>query len=206
MRNRISISVFFLVSCFFAFAAYPQEAQACSPAPWSAAELAEASEAILHGTVMAVRQEGRRATVEVIHYIGPGDAPRFVHLPPTVSSQSDAVICPDFSIIFQKDREYVIFLKSAGPSPALLNEYGLTALVVEENAVNVDIRGGREELPTLLRQWAEMRDADVKEPRPGAAVWGEGDEKRGMPGIWMVAVAIMLIGMGAHATARKRSG
>jgi len=43
----IPVSVFFMVSCF-AFAAYPQAAQACSPAPWSVMELAEASEAILH--------------------------------------------------------------------------------------------------------------------------------------------------------------
>ena len=108
------------------------------------------------------------------------------------------------SCIFEKGREYVIFLKSAGPSPALLNERGLTALEVD--AVYVDMRGVREEVPVLLRRWAEMRAANAKKPGPGAAVWGEGVENRGMPASWIVFIAVMLIGMGAHASAGKRPG
>lgn len=86
----------------------------------------------------------------------------------------------------------------------MLNERGLTALEVD--AVYVDMRGVREEVPVLLRRWAEMRAANAKKPGSGAAVWGEGVENRGMPASWIVFIAVMLIGMGAHASAGKRPG
>jgi len=51
-----------------------------------------------------------------------------------------------------------------------------------------------------------MRAAEVKEPAPGAAVWGEDDEAKRISIMAIFAITVLLMGAGAFAMVRKRSG
>jgi hypothetical protein len=157
-------------------------------------ELAEKSSAIIYGKVLTTRKAGRQATIQVINYIGPGHAPALVHLPPTISSRrTDHDPCPDFSTIFHKNREYIVFLESPGPSPTLLDEDGLTALEVKEKMVKIDMRGRQEGVQTMLQQFAIIHGSHVKEPVSGDVIWGKSFDTKIIHFI-MIVVLLMIIG------------
>lgn len=162
---------------------------ACTPKEWSYAILERESIAVIHGEITDTRDEGRKATVKVIHYVGSGAAPRTVQLPSTETSRkTNDDPCPDFSTKFQKGKKYLIFLKETGQTPVLLYSDWTTALEAQQNNVTVNMQGKRENVDAVLRRYAKAHLQEVKVPDQNAPVWGK---EKGYPFIILVTAAMM---------------
>lgn len=169
-----SLSILLILLLFLPFA-NPPYASACSPAPWSLEIISKPSTALLYGTVTGLSVDRRTATVEVIRYIGHKDAPRVVHLPPTVSSNEGIEqpwSCNDFSNKFEQGRSYVIFLSGEGDQLALLHPQWMTSLRVEDDlSVIVDMHGRSMSIDKVLQQYAEEHQLPIAEPTSRSSVW-----------------------------------
>ncbi|MEK8130428.1 hypothetical protein WMW72_21195 [Paenibacillus filicis] len=182
------------------------EAEACSPEAWSYHSLAEKSEAILYGEVVAAHQEGRQAVLRVIRYVGEGVAPQTASLPATRSSQRTLEdMCPDLSTRFEPGREYLVFLKQDGPEPVLLNESFTTALPIEAGLVVEATHNARSTADQLLEETAHIRGITVQSPPADAPSWGMLPKPRwGMIGAAMTAASLGLVILLRILRARRR--
>lgn len=184
-------SLFFIVSLFWGV----QSMSACSPTPWSYELLAKESAAIIYGEVSSSSNGGRQATIKVSHYVGPGTAPKIVHLPSTESSQKTVEDeCPDFSMKFQQGKTYIIFLKNASATPELLYRDWTTALEVYEHHVIVSMQGDKVEAEALIQKNASDYEHTVKVPGRLASVWGA--EKDNTTSITLISVTAVVVGGG----------
>lgn len=148
-------------------------ATACEAAPWYDEVLSGGSAAIVYGEITESSAEGRAGTLQVRSYIGPGEAPRTVHLPATVTSQRTREdSCPDFSMTFEKGQSYVVFLKTAGKAPELLHPSWVTALFTTGDEAITSITGEREKVADLMLGYAHGHGEPLQVPGPDSPVWG----------------------------------
>lgn len=192
MRRRIALaSLLFLVSVI---AVSVKPAYACDPASWTIKEAYE-SKAMVYGKVADTENGGRKATVDVISYIGPKQAPRTIYMPATIDDRDNypaGYSCPDFSMTFKEGEEYVFFLADIPPNLRLLSPSWRTASLVEEGQVTVELsRGKQDDLQRQLKSFAESKGLSIQAPTRYSPVWG-GD--RGW--LWL---ALLLIGFGVAA-------
>ncbi|MFC7751206.1 hypothetical protein ACFQWB_14900 [Paenibacillus thermoaerophilus] len=188
----------------FSFLWGAQYANACSPKPWSYEMLAEESPVMVQGEVSTSSNNGRQTTIKVINYVGPGIAPKIIHLPATKSSRTtndDA--CPDFSMTLQQGKTYLIFLKNADSTPELLHPDWTTALEVADHNVVVNMQGDKEEVNALLQKYASDHKLTVKEPDQNSPVWGTDNNNTVTIFIATVAIFVIVIG-GIYVIRRKR--
>lgn len=143
---------------------------ACDPLPWNIWELGKEARALLVGRVIEVSEDGRQAALEIAAYVGPGEAPRRVLLPPT--EDGSFATCPDMSVIFKADHDYLVLLAEIPPQLALLRPKGPTAMqVAADGTIEINIVGDREALDSVLSQLSERRSQTVQEPAPGSPEW-----------------------------------
>ncbi|WP_128656064.1 hypothetical protein [Paenibacillus sp. 598K] len=181
-----------------------QVASACSPKPWSYEELAQESIAIIHGEVLSSTNNERKPTVKVIHYVGPGTAPKIVHLPSTESSRKTKQDeCPDVSMKFRQGESYIFFLKKIGSSPEFLHSDRETALVEEDAYAIVSMHKDKVETEELIQQYASNHQRPVQIPDQAAPEWGSG--KKSIILAASVSIAgIVIIGGGIYFFVRRR--
>ncbi|BBH20026.1 hypothetical protein Back11_13710 [Paenibacillus baekrokdamisoli] len=180
----ILVLSFFLIS---------HNATACSPKEWSYEILEKESIAIIYGEVTEIKNDGRRATLKVIKYVGPGVAPQIVRLPSTASSQkTNDDPCPDFSMKFQKGKKYLVFLKEIGKTPALLYSDSTTSLEVQRNKVMVNMQEEKVDVDALVQKYAEFHLQEVKAPNQNAPSWGTQNDKK----LIILSTLVILMGIG----------
>lgn len=172
-----------------------QYANACSPKPWSYEILSKESPVMVQGEVSATSNNGRKATIDVIKYVGPGTAPKIIHLPATKSSQKgNDDECPDFSMTFQRGKTYIFLLKNVGLPPELLHSDWMTALEVSAHNVIVNMQGDKEDVNALLNKYAAEHQLTVKKPDQNAPVWGTKSNNKKFIIIAAMTIFIILVG------------
>ena len=147
---------------------------ACSPTPWSFKDAYQAK-AIVYGKVIYTENDGRRATLDVYQYVGPGKAPKRIYLPETIDDRhlypaGDS--CPDFSMKFQTNEEYAIFLRDIPPNLQLLAPNYITAAHIDEGNLYINIQGEKDSIQNQLTQYADYKGYEIKQPTSYSPVWG----------------------------------
>jgi|GEM_PF-648627 len=197
MRNKII--AFLLLSFCCVFWGKLSPVHACSPAPWSF-EDAYKSKAMVYGKVIETTNGGRKATVDVISYMGPGKAPRTVHMPVTVDDRDQyeaGYSCPDFSMKFEAGEEYVFFLADIPPNLQYLKPSWITAAHVEDRQAAVTIGypdDSKDDLMSRLKQYGDQKGYMLQLPDSDSPVWGS--ESGGgwlMYGIILAALSIIAV-------------
>lgn len=148
------------------------QVSACEPAFWSAEKLAAQSGSIVYGRVSDISEDNRQATVDVYRFLGNEEAPSTIKLPPTKDSRNFRDNCPDFSVKFRKDIDYVIFLKSHDSAAELLSVDGLTALHVVNNEVDSNASGQKVNVDALLNDFSAATNLPLQKPASDAPAWG----------------------------------
>lgn len=150
-------------------------AEACSPMAWTFDLRSEDASAILYGEATDVSKDGRKATIEVIDYVGDGEAPKTTYLPPTESGETSSdFMCGDFSSKFEKGQLYIVFLKGVGDQLALLAPKDLTVFQVDkEEHVFVDALGKQMEVSTALERYAAAHQRSIQQPDSNSPIWGK---------------------------------
>ncbi|HZG78210.1 MAG TPA: hypothetical protein VEZ72_20320 [Paenibacillus sp.] len=173
----------------------PTPAQACSPAPWTFEEALRAK-AMVYGKVAKSDHDQRAATVEVLSYVGPGEAPRLVQLPGTKDSRAAIPDpCPDFSMTFEEGSEYVFFLSDIPPNLQLLEPQWRTASLVASGQLIVGMpRGETDALKDRLRQFAEAKGYEIQVPNRNSPVWETGNHWIQWPIFIILVVVGVLLG------------
>lgn len=127
--------------------------------------------AAVQGKVTVVADGGRKATIEVTDYAGPGQAPPLVQLPATERSSEAGTKCEDESVKFQAHQEVVVYLADVPPKLALAYPKGPTAVVVKAG-------------DTRLADFAKVKGLEVQHPVKGSQPW----RPPSSGGIWVLGV------------------
>jgi hypothetical protein len=175
--------------CFSMFVIF-SPVHTCSPPEWFFEEAYD-SKAMIHGKVLGTENNGRKATVEVITYVGPSKAPRKVYLPSTIDSrgnEKDQYNCPDFSMKFAVGKEYVFFLSDIPPNIELFSPTWRTAALVynKEHVVVENYHGEQDSLDKRLIAFAELKGYGIQKPTKQSPVWGN-------PFNWFWLVSIIMV-------------
>lgn len=154
-----------VAACFIFLSATPS--YACSRLPWDYARLASDSEALIHGKVIRVKDGGRVATLSVTSYVGQGTAPREVRVGPTEYSGSAKYGCPDSSVIFREDQDYLVFLSEGSPAFRLIYPQGATAIPVSSHRMVAVHENSDQKEPanSLIRSFGQSHDLPVQSPK-----------------------------------------
>lgn len=174
MRKKIIVLLVSIVSIMMFLNIVP--VYACSPAPWSF-EDAYKSKSMVYGKVIDTDKGGRKATLDVIRYVGPNQPPKRIYMPETVDDRDKYPAgneCPDFSMKFKEGKEYVFFLKDdVPPNLELLSPNYITASLVEDGQVTVGLpRGEKDSLHKRLQYFAQSKGYEIQSPNNASPVWG----------------------------------
>ncbi|MFK7693744.1 hypothetical protein [Paenibacillus sp. HJGM_3] len=175
-------------------------ALACSPKPWSFAEVSQGAVAAVQGVADKVSPDGRQATLEVSAYAGPDKAPKTVMLPATVDSRegggSGAGDCPDFSVQFQPGQAYVVLLAELPPAMRLAYPQWVTAFPVLDGQLVTGMREtDRAPVAEQLSQFAQAKGTAVQYPTQLSPVWYPPGGRSGFAVVW-VGLAVVIAGGG----------
>lgn len=115
--------------------------------------------ALVRVQIRSVSDDGREATASVLDYAGPDSLPETIDLPRTVDSTLGAGIqpapCPDSSLRWQPEAEYLVLLRKVTPALVLLDPSGKTAFEIsDDGCVQTTSAGTRSPANALLAQFA----------------------------------------------------
>jgi hypothetical protein len=140
---------------------------------------------MVYGKIIGIGNDGRKATLDVISYIGPGKAPKLIHLPETIDDRNKypaGFSCPDFSMKFKIGEAYVFFLSGIPPKLQLLSPSYITAAFVEDGQVTVGLpRGETDSLNNRLQDFAKISGYKIQTPDSSSPIWGEKNKS-----IWFI--------------------
>ena len=198
--KRAMVCVCLLMMVIAGWWGRPLTAQACSPAPWYYETLASQSAAAGYGTLTDVSKDGRRATLLIEQYAGPGVAPRTIVMPATVSTQQgENDGCPDFSTRFVQGHSAMVFFKYADNGQmTLLHLNWITSLLVQEGQVTVDMHGQTQPIDLMMQQYAEDKAFSMQTPAEEAKTWNLRDG-RSVATVWpylIIAGTVIILASG----------
>lgn len=192
MRNKVLLLTLSCICLFIVVNA--NFVHACSPIPWNFEEAYE-SKAMVYGKVADISEDGRKVTLVVTSYAGPGKVPQTIYLPETIDNRSKYPAgneCPDFSMKFKSGEEYVFFLSDIPPNLRLLSPSWITASKVENGQVVVGYPNGEtDSLEDRLKEFADSKNYELQSPHSTSPVWGKSD-KLLVPSMIIVGLRIML--------------
>ncbi|TLS49583.1 hypothetical protein FE782_24655 [Paenibacillus antri] len=189
------IPIFVALAVCYALFANEAPAYACSPAPWFFEDAYE-SKAMVYGKVIETENDGRKATVDVISYVGPNHAPARIRMPETIDDRDQypaGYSCPDFSMKFEPGEEYIFFLRDIPPNLRLLSPSYRTASNVENGQVIVGLpRGETDSLQHRLQEFARISGYPIQSPDRSSPVWSDNNN---IAWLWVVFASSILSGI-----------
>lgn len=166
---------------------------------------------MIYGNVVETEQDGRKATVDVISYAGPGKPPRTIHMPVTVDDRDQYPAgdsCPDFSMKFEAGAEYVFFLADIPPNLALLAPSWITAAPVDSGQMTVTVfypKDNKDDLHTRLKDYADFKGYEIQSPSSHSPIWGGGSGSGSGWHWYAVSLAALSLGLLTIYAYKKRT-